>query len=65
MDLIKKNLKWIGTVLVFTGILLMYLNIYPLNIFFHGPGIVAWTIHGDIYNDEAVRPTIALQNAIS
>ena len=34
MDLIKKNLKWIGTVLVFTGILLMYLNIYPLNIFF-------------------------------
>ena len=26
MDLIKKNLKWIGTVLVFMGILLMYLN---------------------------------------
>ena len=48
MDLIKKNLKWLGTALVFTGILLMYLNVYPLNIFFHGPGIIAWTIHGYI-----------------
>jgi len=34
MEFIKKNLKWLGTVLVFIGILLMYLNIYPLNIFF-------------------------------
>ncbi len=61
MDLIKKNLKWIGTVLVFMGILLMYLNIYPLNIFFHGPGIVAWTIHGYIYKDKAVLTNFALQ----
>ena len=61
MDLIKKNLKWIGTVLVFMGILLMYLNIYPLNIFFHGPGILAWTIHGYIYKDKAVLTNFALQ----
>ena len=56
MDLIKKNLKWIGTVLVFMGILLMYLNIYPLNIFFHGLGI-----HGYIYKDKAVLTNFALQ----
>ena len=57
----KKNLKWLGTALVFIGILLMYLNIYPLNIFFHGPGIIAWTIHGYINKDKAVLTNFALQ----
>jgi len=61
MNFIKNNLKWLGTILVFIGILLMYLNIYPLNIFFHGPGIVAWTIHGYIHKDKAVLINFALQ----
>ena len=61
MNFIKNNLKWLGTILVFIGILLMYLNIYPLNIFFHGPGIVAWTIHGYIHKDKAVLTNFALQ----
>jgi hypothetical protein len=33
---IKKYLKWISTALVLTGILLTNLNIYPINIYFHG-----------------------------
>ena len=40
---IKKYLKWISTFLVLVGILLTNLNIYPLNIYFHGLGVVGWT----------------------
>ena len=61
MDLIKKNLKWIGTVLVFMGILLMYLNIYPLNIFFHGFGVCVWTLAGYLSKDKAVLTNFGLQ----
>ena len=43
---IKKYLKWISTFLVLVGILLTNLNIYPLNIYFHGLGVVGWTIAG-------------------
>ena len=56
-----KTLKWLGTFFVLVGILLTNLNFYPLNIFFHGPGIVAWTIHGYIYKDKAVLTNFALQ----
>ena len=45
---IKKYLKWISTFLVLAGILLTNLNIYPLNIYFHGLGVVGWTIAGFI-----------------
>ena len=37
--LIKKYLKWISTIFVLTGILLTNLNIYPINIYFHGLGV--------------------------
>ena len=43
---IKKYLKWISTALVLTGILLTNLNIYPINIYFHGLGVVGWTVAG-------------------
>ena len=36
MSFIKKYLKWLSTFLVLTGILLTNLNIYPVNIIFHG-----------------------------
>ena len=39
-------IKWISTALVLTGILLTNLNIYPLNIYFHGVGVIGWTIAG-------------------
>ena len=48
---IKKYLKWISTFLVLVGILLTNLNIYPLNIYFHGLGVVGWTIAGFISKD--------------
>ena len=43
---IKKYLKWISTALVLTGILLTNLNTYPINIYFHGLGVIGWTIAG-------------------
>ena len=43
---IKKYLKWISTALVLTGIFLTNLNIYPINIYFHGLGVVGWTVAG-------------------
>ena len=52
---IKKYLKWISTFLVLVGILLTNLNIYPLNIYFHGLGVVGWTIAGFISKDKAIR----------
>ena len=51
---IKKYLKWISTALVLTGILLTNLNIYPINIYFHGLGVVGWTIAGFISKDKAI-----------
>ena len=50
----KKYLKWISTFLVLTGILFTNLNIYPLNIYIHGIGVLGWTIAGYLSNDKAV-----------
>ena len=58
---IKKYLKWISTALVLTGILLTNLNIYPINIYFHGLGVVAWTIAGFISKDKAILTNFGLQ----
>ena len=53
--MINKNyIKWISTCLVLVGILLTNLNIYPLNIYFHGLGVVGWTIAGFISKDKAI-----------
>ena len=55
MIMINKNyIKWISTFLVLVGILLTNLNIYPLNIYFHGLGVVGWTIAGFISKDKAI-----------
>ena len=58
---IKKYLKWISTFLVLAGILLTNLNIYPLNIYFHGLGVVGWTIAGFISKDKAILTNFGLQ----
>ena len=52
---IRKYLKWISTFLVLTGILLTNLNIYPLNIYFHGLGVVGWTIACLLYTSPSPR----------
>jgi hypothetical protein len=54
-------LKWISTGLVLIGILLTNLNIYPLNIYFHGLGVVGWTIAGFVKNDRAIMVNFGFQ----
>ena len=61
MNLIKQNLKWLSTFLVLTGILFTNLNIYPVNIMFHGAGVVGWTIAGFISKDNAILTNFGLQ----
>ena len=61
MSFLKKYLKWISTLLVLTGILLTNLNIYPLNIYFHGLGVVGWTISGFLLKDKAILTNFGLQ----
>jgi len=58
---IKKYLKWISTALVLTGILLTNLNIYPINIYFHGLGVIGRTITGFISRDKAILINFRLQ----
>ena len=58
---IKRYLKWISTFLVLVGILLTNLNIYPLNIYFHGLGVIGWTIAGFISKDKAILTNFGLQ----
>ena len=58
---VKKYIKWISTFLVLTGILLTDLNIYPINLFFHGLGVIGWTISGFITKDKAILTNFGLQ----
>ena len=61
MYFIKKYLKWVSTTLVLTGILLTNLNYYPVNIFFHGAGVVGWTVAGFLSRDRAILTNFGLQ----
>ena len=51
--------KWLG--LVLTGILLTNLNYYPINIYFHGLGVVGWTVAGYLSKDKAILTNFGLQ----
>ena len=61
MLFIKNYLKWLSTFLVLVGILLTNLNIYPINIIFHGAGVVGWTIAGFLLKDKAILTNFGLQ----
>ena len=61
MNFARKYLKWVSTFLVLTGILLTNLNHYPINIFFHGAGVVGWTIAGFLSKDKALLANFGLQ----
>ncbi len=61
MNKISEINKWIGTVLVLTGILLTNLNYYPLNIFLHGIGVIFWTISGFLSKDKAILTNFGFQ----
>ena len=54
-------IKWISTALVLAGIFLTNLNIYPLNIYFHGLGVIGWTITGILFKDKAILVNFGLQ----
>ena len=55
------KLKWSSTFLVLVGILLTNLNMYPVNIFFHGLGVVGWTTSGFLSKDRAIMTNFGLQ----
>ena len=59
--IIEKYLKWISTFFVLLGILLTNLDIYPVNIFLHGIGVIGWTIAGFVLNDKAILTNFGLQ----
>ena len=61
MDFVRKYLKWASTTLVLTGIFLTNLNHYPINIFFHGAGVMGWTIDGFLSKDKAILTNFGLQ----
>ena len=61
MNKIAETNKWIGTVLVLSGILLTNLNYYPLNIFLHGAGVIFWTISGFLTKDKAILTNFGFQ----
>jgi hypothetical protein len=54
-------LKWGGTFLVLTGILLTNLNIYPLNIMVHGAGSFGWATAGYLAKDRALMVNFGMQ----
>ncbi len=54
-------LKWVSTFLVLIGIIFTNLNIFPLNIFIHGLGVIGWTISGFLIKDRAVITNFGLQ----
>ena len=64
MDFVRKYLKWASTTLVLIGILLTNLNHYPINIFFHGAGVVGWTVAGFLSKDKAILTNFGLQIAL-
>jgi len=55
------NIKWFSTALVLSGILLTNLNIYPINIFLHGAGVLGWTYAGFATNDKPILTNFGLQ----
>ena len=61
MIILKKYLKWLSTFLVLTGILLTNLNMYPINIMFHGAGVVGWTVAGFLSKDKAILTNFGSQ----
>ena len=61
INFLKKYLKWVSTFLVLTGILLTNINHYPINLLFHGLGVIGWTISGIANKDKAIITNFGLQ----
>tara|TARA_Y100000590_G_C14940873_1_gene721189 strand:- start:256 stop:483 length:228 start_codon:yes stop_codon:yes gene_type:complete len=61
MILSIKNLKWLSTFFVLSGILLTNLDQYPINIFMHSIGVFGWSIAGYLMKDKAILTNFGLQ----
>tara|TARA_Y100000588_G_scaffold338528_1_gene380616 strand:+ start:734 stop:961 length:228 start_codon:yes stop_codon:yes gene_type:complete len=59
--ILAEKFKWISTGLVLSGIFLTNLNIYPINIFLHGAGVLGWTTAAIITKDKPVLVNFGLQ----
>lgn len=59
--MLKKNLKWVSTFFVLTGIFLTSLNFYPINIFIHLIGVLGWSFVGYLNEDKAMITNFGLQ----
>ena len=59
--MINVYLKYSGTILVLSGIMLHNLNIFPLNIIIHLLGVVAWSLYGLNIKDKAIILNFGLQ----
>tara|TARA_B100000989_G_C19266812_1_gene354512 strand:- start:56 stop:283 length:228 start_codon:yes stop_codon:yes gene_type:complete len=59
--MIINRLKWVSTLLVLTGIFFTNINYYPVNIFFHGLGVLGWTVTGFYLNDKAIMANFGFQ----
>ena len=57
----KLELKWIGTFFVLSGILMTNINVYPVNIFLHGFGVILWTFYGYTSKDKAILTNFGFQ----
>ena len=58
------KIKWVGTIFVLSGILFTNLNIYPINIFTHGFGVILWTAYGIISKDKAISTNFWLSDSL-
>ena len=58
-------MKWLGTAFVLSGILMTNLNIYPLNIFLHGTGVIFWSAAGYITQDKPILANFGLHTPIT
>ena len=56
-----EGMKWLGTAFILSGILMTNLNIYRLNIFLHGSGVIFWSIAGYVTQDKPVLANFGLQ----
>ena len=59
--ILAEKFKWISTGLVLSGIFLTNLNIYPINIFLLGAGVLGWTTAAIITKDKPVLVNFGLQ----
>lgn len=47
-------IKWVSSIFIIIGMALSSANIFPINIIFHGIGVIGWLIVGMLWHDRAL-----------